>query len=162
VDTKDTAEMSDMDSHEDDPTETMLAAASLPGLPVDGAPATAPAIAAPDERRIALLQRCEADAFAKPHATQAALAVLTAGLVDLAFCMNDAIRQNMSGSPLTLEGIQRLQPAIDLELRLARQIDRFSQLEQRALAVQRTSTASEAHRSRSSAVESLFSGRRPQ
>lgn len=62
----------------------------------------------------------------------AALGSINAGLMQMVIAFDQAINENLAASPMTVERIMPLAAAIELHLKLTRQIDRFAQLEFRS------------------------------
>jgi hypothetical protein len=74
----------------------------------------------------------QAQSLGKPDALQANLGSLNSGLMRIALNLDEALEQALSGGPRTVERVQKLLPAIETHLRVARQVDRFAQLEMRS------------------------------
>jgi len=59
----------------------------------------------------------------------ATLGSVNSGLMRVNLYVEEALVQTLATGPLTIEQIQKVQPSVDLLLRLTRQIDRLAQLE---------------------------------
>jgi hypothetical protein len=70
--------------------------------------------------------------LAKKNSLQANLGSINSGLMRIAVHMDEVINENLALGPASLDQIQRLAPTIETYLRVARQVDRFAQLETRA------------------------------
>ncbi len=81
--------------------------------------------------RMARVSDWEEEALARPDAMAAVLATTCATLARHNFWVGDAIDREMASGPADVDRLRRVQPAIDDELRLTRQIERFAQLEVR-------------------------------
>jgi len=81
-------------------------------------------------------QRClreyQDSALKKEDPLSAVLSFMNGDLMQIAFEMKDTIQEVMADEPRTLEGLYKVVPAVDIYLRVTRQIDRFTQVEQRA------------------------------
>ena len=70
----------------------------------------------------------------KQNALEANLGSINAGLIGIAHSLGEMIEETLEAVPRNVESIQRLLPFIDTHLRVARQVDRFSQVELRTKA----------------------------
>ncbi len=68
----------------------------------------------------------------KTDALEANLGSINSGLMRIAVSLDETIEQAIESGPRTLERVQRILPAIETHLRVARQIDRFAQIDVRA------------------------------
>ena len=81
------------------------------------------------EERQRRVEEYHAGVLAKSDPLQAVLGSINAGLMQIGIQLDQQIRENLIAGPATLERIMRHAAAIELHLKLARQIDRFAQLE---------------------------------
>jgi len=88
--------------------------------------------------RMARVSDYEDEALARPDSLEAVLAMTSATLARQAFWLSEAIEREMASGTADVDRLRRLLPAIDVQLRVTRQIDRFAQLEERAGETHRT------------------------
>ena len=74
----------------------------------------------------------QAISLKKNDALEANLGSINSGLMRIAVSLDETIEQAIESAPRTLDRAQRILPAIETHLRVARQIDRFAQIEVRA------------------------------
>ena len=78
------------------------------------------------------VQEYHAHVLAKEDPLQAVLGSLNAGLMEIGMTLDQAINENLTAGPVTIGQIMQYAAAVELQLKLARQIDRFAQLEIRS------------------------------
>ncbi len=81
-----------------------------------------------------------ADALEKEDALGTNLGSINSGLMRLALWLEETIEQDIENGPPNPERIERILPALETQLRLTRQIDRFAQLELRTTTAPRPET----------------------
>lgn len=84
----------------------------------------------------------QASALAKEDPLQANLGSINSGLMGIAVQMDVVIQRMWSGKTESIERIQKTLPALDAYLRVARQIDRYAQIELKASAPRKAETGS--------------------
>ena len=84
------------------------------------------------EARLSCVMDYQAKSLEKTDALEANLGSINSGLMRIAVSLDEMIEQALESGPRTLESVQRILPAIETHLRLARQVDRFAQIEVRA------------------------------
>lgn len=82
------------------------------------------------EARMERITAYQASALNKDHDLEANLGSIAAGLMRIAVRVDEALERSMTAGTVTVERLQRLLPAIEVHLRVTRQIDRFAHLEQ--------------------------------
>lgn len=85
-----------------------------------------------DEAHLAGLRRINdyhASSLRQEDALNAAIGVYNADLLWIGAHVQKAIKQYLADSPCTLEYLQRVAPTLETSMQVARQIDRFSQIE---------------------------------
>ena len=87
-----------------------------------------------DNLRLQRVLDYQAHALANTNVVESNLASVNSGLLRMALWLEDTIKQAMAITPVTVERMQLVYKAIDTHLRVARQIDRFAQVELRAAA----------------------------
>ncbi len=97
----------------------------------DTAPAADNPIRVPKQLRTRLkrVQDYQSQALAKTNALEANLGSVNSGLMGISLQLDHAIRKTLDASPDMIERVQKLLPTIETHLKVARQIDRFTQLE---------------------------------
>jgi hypothetical protein len=85
-----------------------------------------------DQLRLQRILDYAAQALAKSNVLESNLASINSGLLKMALWLEQTIEEATTRTPITPERMQRVYQAIDTHLRVARQIDRFSQIELRA------------------------------
>ncbi len=95
------------------------------------------------EARLRRVNDYQVASLAKPDALAANLGSINSGLMRVALWLDAAIESALESGPRSVERIQRLLPAIDTHLRIARQVDRFAAIEIRAAEVLKPRTDTE-------------------
>jgi hypothetical protein len=85
------------------------------------------------EARLSRLRDYQVSSLGREDALQSNLGSINAGLMRVALWLEEIVQETMEGGPRTMERLQRISPAIETHLRVARQVDRFSQIELRAV-----------------------------
>ena len=85
------------------------------------------------EARLSRVFDYQAKSLAKEDDLEANLGSINSGLMRIAIWLDEAVDQVLESGPRTVERLTRLLPAIDAHLRVTRQVDRFAQLEIRAV-----------------------------
>ena len=127
---------------------------TLPGNP------PAPGSAVPDLAavRLARIHDYQREGLAKGDALEANLAAISGDLMLMAFRLNQGIELATGATAIPVERMGKLLGAIDMSLKVARQIDRFAQLDHRltlarqAAVSSQTAPATEVGRSEESVV----------
>lgn len=81
------------------------------------------------EERRRRLQEYHAQTLANPEPLTAVLGSINAGLMRVAFDFDQALQENLAGEPPTIAQIMEHAEALELQLKITRQIDRLAQLE---------------------------------
>jgi len=81
--------------------------------------------------RLRRVEDYQNDALAKKNALEANLGSINAGMIRIAVWLDDILERTMGSELPSVELLQKISPAIDTQLRVARQIDRFANLELR-------------------------------
>jgi len=84
------------------------------------------------EARLSRVRDYQAKSLAKEDDLEANLGSINSGLMRVALWLDEAIEQALESGPRSIERLKRMLPAIDTHLRVARQVDRFAQIEIRA------------------------------
>ena len=84
------------------------------------------------ERKNARIDEYEMAALKKYDPLAACLGSLTADLMHISSALGDAIKTTLAAGPNDLESVRRIAAALNDQLRVTRQIERFAQLEVRA------------------------------
>jgi len=84
------------------------------------------------EARLRRVLDYQANSIAKEDALEANLGSLNSGLMRMSLWLDEAIEQAMESGPTNVERLEQILPAIDTQLRVMRQVDRFAQIEMRA------------------------------
>jgi hypothetical protein len=100
-----------------------------PSRPASGQPSLSDAEVA--ALRLARIQEYLVESLQQLDALEANLGAAAADLMSLGCQLKVAIEESLAETPHALERFQRLQPAISEYLKVARQIDRYAQLDQR-------------------------------
>lgn len=74
-----------------------------------------------------------ASSLQKDDPLEANLGSINSGLMRVALWLDETIEQAMQSGPPNVERLSRILPAIETHLRLTRQVDRFAQIELRAV-----------------------------
>jgi hypothetical protein len=107
--------------------------ADVPIEPADTMPlAAGPELSESDQLRLQRILDYTAQALANSNVLESNLASINCGLLKMALWLEQTIAEAMTRTPVTPERMQRVYQAIDTHLRVARQIDRFAQIELRA------------------------------
>ncbi len=107
--------------------------ADVPIEPADTAPlADGPAPSEIDQLRLQRILEYAAQALSNSRVLESNLASINSGLLKMALWLEQTIEEATTRTPMTPERMQRVYRAIDTHLRVARQIDRFAQIELRA------------------------------
>ena len=69
----------------------------------------------------------------KDDPLEANLGSINSGLMRVALWLDEAVEEAMASGPPNVERLSRILPAIDTHLRVTRQVDRFAQIELRAV-----------------------------
>ena len=85
------------------------------------------------EARLSRVLDYQASSLGKEDPLEANLGSINSGLMRVALWLDETIEQAMESGPRTVERLQRILPAIDTHLRVTRQVDRFAQIELRAI-----------------------------
>ena len=105
----------------------------VPIEPADTLPlADGPAPSENDQLRMQRILEYAAQALANTNVLESNLASINSGLLKMALWLEQTIEEATASMPLTPERVQRVYQAIDTHLRIARQVDRFAQIELRA------------------------------
>lgn len=75
----------------------------------------------------------QANSLEKDDPLEANLGSINSGLMRVALWLDETIEQAMESGPPNVERLSRILPAIDTHLRVTRQVDRFAQIELRAV-----------------------------
>ena len=75
------------------------------------------------------INQYEAYVLDKENLLEANLGSLSAGLMRMGVHLEEALEQTLNQSPLTADRLQKLLPLLDMQLRTARQVERYAQLE---------------------------------
>lgn len=103
----------------------------------DIATADEPLSSISDELRHARILDFQTESLAGPDSLRASLGALTGGLLEIGRRLEARIIASLDASPATMEELRRIKPALDSLLQVARQSDRFAQLEVRLTAEER-------------------------
>lgn len=104
---------------------------AVAGIAKADAPANLTAVS-DHEARLGRLHDYLAKSLKKKDALEANLGSINSGLMRVAVWLDETIEQAIESGPPSIERIESLLPAIDTQLRVARQVDRFAQIEIRA------------------------------
>ena len=85
------------------------------------------------ESRLSRVADYQAKSLAREDDLEANLGSINSGLMRVALWLDETIDQVLESGPRSVERLTRMLPAIDAHLRVARQVDRFAQLEIRAV-----------------------------
>ncbi len=121
-----TQELREPVSEEPLPQKTQVAEAPTAELPA----------AELQQARRQCLQKYLKHALAQNDAMRAGLGVVNAVLMEVTLPLADVLKQGLSNPALTIDGVQKMLPALDTYHRLTRMIERFGQLDVR-IATQR-------------------------
>jgi len=105
--------------------------------PEDGGSTPLPASTEEHTARMSRVLDLMASALSKDDHLRANLGSMNAGLMRLGIHFEEGLEGSMTASPLTVERLQKILPAVETHLRLLRQIDRFAHLEQQLTRSQR-------------------------
>ena len=83
------------------------------------------------QQRRRRVQKYHVRALASDDPLKASLGSINAELMHIAMALDRAVNEYLAAGPLSLERIMRHRSAVEVLLKLARQIDRFAQLERR-------------------------------
>jgi hypothetical protein len=72
------------------------------------------------------------EALAKPQALEANLGCVNGGLLRVSYYLEETLDESIAAGPRTADRLERMRPVVDMQLRVARQIQRFAQIETRA------------------------------
>jgi hypothetical protein len=113
--------------------ESPIADAVLPqtSQTSDGIAAEGP-VSVSQEDRFRRVLDYQVASLAKPDPLQAVLGSLNCGVMHYAMRLEEIIDLVMASGPRTVEGLQKILPAIDTHLRATRQVERLAQFELRA------------------------------
>ena len=107
-----------------DQDETVIESAEIPPAPSSPAAAQQP-YEALRQTRSKCLTNYHAQALSQQDPLLATIGGLTAGMVEIAHWLEDAIHEVIDGQPATMDIVRKVNPAIETHLRLLRQVDRF-------------------------------------
>ena len=82
----------------------------------------------PVELRLQKIEQYQRDSLANSDAEQASLAAANAGLMRMGLQLEEAVVALLSKHSKSLEWLERIQPTVELHLKLMRQVDRVSRL----------------------------------
>jgi hypothetical protein len=80
------------------------------------------------ELRLQKIEQYQRESLANPDVGQANLAAANAGLMRVGLQLEEAVIALLSKHDKSLEWLKPIQPTIELQLKVSRQIDRFSRL----------------------------------
>ncbi|SFJ41854.1 hypothetical protein [Planctomicrobium piriforme] len=107
------------------PAPTMVGADDVAGA--NPAPPTASHAA-----RLRRVHDYQARSLEKSDSLEANLGSINSGLMCVALWLDEMIEHAMASGPRDIERLARIFPAIEMHLRVTRQVDRFAQIELRA------------------------------
>jgi hypothetical protein len=81
------------------------------------------------QRRLDSIATYLAASLAKRNPLLATVGSVNSGLMSINLFLEESLLQALAAASSSIEQLQKLQPAIDMYLRVTRQIDRFAQLE---------------------------------
>ena len=84
------------------------------------------------EARLSRLHDYLTNSLEKKDALEANVGSVNSGLIRVAIWLDETIEQAIESGPCSIERIESVSPAIDTQLRVARQVDRFAQIEIRS------------------------------
>lgn len=84
------------------------------------------------DARLGRLDDYQLRSLAQEDALEANVAALNGGLMRVGLFLEESLLQAIEGSPPDLQRVDEIRPAIETQLRLARQIDRFAKFKIRA------------------------------
>lgn len=96
------------------------------------------------EARLSRVRDYQAKSLAKEDDLEANLGSINSGLMRVALWLDEAIEEALESGPRSIERLKRMLPAIDTHLRVARQVDRFAQIEIRAAESRKAKVSSDA------------------
>ena len=85
------------------------------------------------DARLSRVLDYQASSLQKDDPLEANLGSINSGLMRVALWLDETIEQAMESGPPNVERLSRILPAIDTHLRVTRQVDRFAQIELRAV-----------------------------
>lgn len=85
------------------------------------------------DARLSRVLDYQASSLEKDDPLEANLGSINSGLMRVALWLDETIEQAMESGPPNVERLSRILPAIDTHLRVTRQVDRFAQIELRAV-----------------------------
>ena len=97
------------------------------------------------QRRLDRVAAYATASLAKRNSLLAALGSANSGLMTLNLYLEESLVQALATGPTSVEQLEKLQPSIDMYLRVTRQIDRFAQLEIKSKS-RRSAPSDSAHR----------------
>ena len=106
--------------------------------------AAAPPVSSHDARLSRVLDY-QVSALEKDDPLEANLGSINSGLMRVALWLDETIEQAMASGPPNVERLSRILPATDTLLRVARQVDRFANIELRAAAARKPKTPDANH-----------------
>ena len=92
------------------------------------------------DARLSRVLDYQASSLEKDDPLEANLGSITSGLMRVALWLDEIIGQAMESGPPNVERLSRILPAIDTHLRVTRQVDRFAQIELRAVEARKPKT----------------------
>lgn len=107
--------------------KTRVTAVTAPGTKKGDGPASLTAVSV-HEARLSRLHDYLTNSLKNKDALEANLGSINSGLMRVAIWLDEAIEQTIASGPCSIERIESLSPAIDTQLRVARQVDRFAQI----------------------------------
>jgi hypothetical protein len=115
----------------------VLAARDQPGASSVPAAPDADLQASIHEARLSRLLDYQARSLSKPDPLEANLGSINSGLMRMAVWLDEAVAQALASGPPHVERLAHVSQAIETLLRVTRQVDRFTQIELRALEARR-------------------------
>ena len=85
------------------------------------------------DARLSRVLDYQVSSLEKDDPLEANLGSINSGLMRVALWLDETIEQAMESGPPNVERLSRILPAIDTHLRVTRQVDRFAQIELRAV-----------------------------
>ena len=100
------------------------------------------------KRRLERIDQYQTDALARPNSLAATVGSGDSGLMGVTLRLEQGIIQRLDGAPDAVEAAKRMEPTMNMFLRLTRQIDRNANLEQQLTSQKAAATGGAPNRPR--------------